>query len=176
MPAGALTVLFILLVSIPDRRVQPDMKAEKFALSKLDLPGFALFAPFAIMILLALEYGGNQFAWNSSVVIGLLVGGSVTLVVFIAWEARVGERAMIPLPVLRIRQVWTACLTSFFLFSTMLGAGYFLPIYFQSVKGDSPVRSGVSMLPSIVTQLFSGVVTGFGSKSSSVHLKICQAE
>lgn len=180
LPVGAVTIATILLVAIPDRRKQPDMKAEKFALSKLDLPGFALFAPFAIMVLLALEYGGNQYAWNSATVIGLFVGGFVLLIIFVLWEIREGNQAMIPMPVLRKRQIWSSCVASFFLFGSMLGAGYFLPVYFQSVKGMTPVGSGVAMLPAIVSQLAAGVVAGFLSKYShsieeqhAVGTKLC---
>ena len=54
--------------------------------TKLDLIGFAIFAPAAIQLLLAVEYGGDQFAWNSSTVIGLFCGAGATFIVFLAWD------------------------------------------------------------------------------------------
>jgi hypothetical protein len=37
---------------------------------------------------------------------------------------------------------------------------YYMPIYFQGVKGISPFMSGVYLLPSIVPQLLMAVITG----------------
>jgi MFS family permease len=39
-------------------------------------------------------------------------------------------------------------------------ANYYLPIYFQAVKGATPTMSGVYMLPSILAQLFTAVLAG----------------
>lgn len=49
----------------------------------LDLVGFALFAPAVIQLLLAMQYGGNDFAWGSSQVIGLCCGAGVTCIVWL---------------------------------------------------------------------------------------------
>jgi hypothetical protein len=37
---------------------------------------------------------------------------------------------------------------------------YYIPLYLQSVKGASAMRSGVMVLPLVVTEAFSGIVTG----------------
>lgn len=122
-------------------------------LRKLDVLGFVLFAGFAIMVELALEWGGSDYAWNSAVIIGLFCGGVVSLAVFISWELHVGDRAMIPPAVMRKRQVWTASLF-FGLFSgAMLVFSYYMPIYFQAVKGVSALLSGVYVLAGIGPQI-----------------------
>lgn len=71
----------------------------------LDLVGFVLFAGFAIMVKLALKWGGSDYAWNSATVIGLFCGKVVAFAVFIYWELRVSDSAMIPPAVMRKRQV-----------------------------------------------------------------------
>jgi hypothetical protein len=48
-----------------------------------------------IQYILALQYGGQIHPWNSSIVIGLLVGFVATLAAFIAWEIYQKERAML---------------------------------------------------------------------------------
>ena len=164
LPIGGLAALVIILVNIPDRRFhKPSDLTWSTVASKFDFIGFLLFAPWAIMIMLALEWGGNKYAWNSAKIIGLLCGGGVLFIVFVIWEMRVGEGAMIPLPILRKRQILAACLTSVFFFMTVFGASYYLPIYFQSVKGASPFMSGVYVLPSILPQLVTAVIGGFTS-------------
>lgn len=164
LPIGAVTAIIMLIVSIPDYRAQQRVHPGPLTLKKLDLPGFFIFAPFAIMFLLALEFGGNKYPWNSATVIGLFCGGGVAVILFILWEKRVGEGAMIPLSILTKRQVWASCLSGICLFSSILGISYYLSIYFQSVKSMTPFKAGVSMLPGIVSQLVFAVAGGGLSK------------
>ncbi|OAQ99098.1 hypothetical protein LLEC1_02361 [Akanthomyces lecanii] len=159
LPVGAITIVAFLITNIPDKRKYVQSPG-KLTLKKMDMLGFVLFAPAAVMILLALEFGGNRYAWSSPTIIGLFAGGAVEVVLFLLWERRAGMTAMIPLPIIGKREVWTACVASMFMFSTMLGAGYYLPVYFQTVRGMSPLHSGISMLPAIVTQLVVTVVCG----------------
>jgi hypothetical protein len=63
--------------------------------------GFALFAPAAIQFLLALEWGGTRYPWASAIVISLFCGAAGTFAIFIYWEHRKGETAMIPLSMVR---------------------------------------------------------------------------
>lgn len=116
------------------------------------------------MFLLALQWGGVEYPWKSATIIGLFCGGGALLLVFIYWEHRVGVGAMIPLPIVRQREIWTACLTMLFLFTTVFIAAFYLPIYFQSIKEASPFTSGVDMLPGILAQLVIGVSGGFLGK------------
>lgn len=164
-PIGGLAAIVILLVHIPDRRVHCDGSAFQIFKSRFDLVGFALFAPWSIMLLLALEYGGSKYPWSSPNVIGLFVGGFLAFVVFFFWERRQGEGAMTPFPIIRKREIWTSCLSMMFLFTTIFAASYYLPMYFQAVMGASPLTSGVYMLPSILSQLIFAVVSGLLSKS-----------
>ncbi|KAJ6144420.1 hypothetical protein N7470_008315 [Penicillium chermesinum] len=129
-------------------------------LHKLDLIGFALFAPAAIQLLLALEYGQSSYPWGSATVIGLFCGAAGTFGVFLLWEWRQGDLAMIPLRMVAKRTVWSSCLVMMCLFAVMLGSSYYLPVYFQAVKNDSPLISGVSLLPSILSQLSLAVISG----------------
>lgn len=132
----------------------------KSVLSKLDLVGFSLFAPFTVMILMALQWGGQKYAWSSAMIIGLLCGGVSTLLAFLAWEWYIGDKAMIPFSMIRKRVVWCSCLVCGFFFGSLLMFSYYLPIYFQTIKGASPTMSGVYMLPSILTQMIAAVVSG----------------
>lgn len=130
---------------------------------KFDLTGFALFTPASIMLLLALQFGSGEYGWNSPTVIGLFCGAGAVALLFIAWEWRVGDEAMIPLKLVSQTVVWTSSLNFAFLMSVTVGASNFLPIYFQSVKGLSPTMSAVYMLAGIISQLilllFSGALS-----------------
>jgi hypothetical protein len=112
------------------------------------------------MILLALEYGGNDYPWSDSRVIGLFVGGGATAIVFLAWEYRTGKDAMIPFHLITQRVAYFSYLNMCVLFGLTMVIAYYIPIYFQAVKGDSALTSGVNMLPNILAQLVTAVASG----------------
>jgi hypothetical protein len=126
----------------------------------LDLPEFALICPAAIMFFLGLQFGGNQYPWNSSVVIGLLVGAAATFAVFLVWEYHQGDGAMVPFAMLKNRVISSAALTLFFSLSSILMADYYLAVYFQAVLDDSPLMSGVHMLPTTLGLVAFTMVSG----------------
>ncbi|KAK3379645.1 major facilitator superfamily domain-containing protein [Lasiosphaeria ovina] len=163
LPVGAPVAVLLFFFRVPEQTPKQPVRAVLgTAIKALDLVGFALVSPAAIMFLLALMYGGNQHAWDSSVVIGLLVGAATTLAVFLAWEHRRGDDAMVPFAMLRHRVIWSAAGNLFFVLASMLVADFYLAIFFQAVNGDSPVMSGVHLLPTtlgmVVFTMTSGVL------------------
>ncbi|KAJ5219112.1 uncharacterized protein N7498_001211 [Penicillium cinerascens] len=161
LPIGALVAVLLIFVEIPDQGKKPSIKsAMDTILHKLDLVGFVLFAPAAIQLLLALEYGGSKHPWGSATVIGLFCGAAGTFALFLYWEYRHGDRAMIPLSMVAKRTVWSSCLVMVSLFAMVLSAAYYLPVYFQAIKNETPLMSGVYMLPSILSQLAFAVISG----------------
>jgi hypothetical protein len=112
------------------------------------------------MFILALEWGGTTYKWSSGIVIGLFCGSAGMLVVFLAWEYKRGDTAMIPLSILKMRIVWCSCLTTFFNAGNMLITSYYMAIYFQAVRGVLPMLSGVYLLPAILSQMFLAVTSG----------------
>jgi len=131
----------------------------------LDLLGFALFAPAVIQLLLALQFGGNKFAWDSSRVIGLFCGSGVTCVVWLAWNYYKGDAALLPAAMVRRRTVWSATMFNAFQMVGIYGLFYYLPIYFQSVYNASAILSGVYIIPMIIPQLLAAGLTGGICKS-----------
>lgn len=71
----------------------------------MDPVGTVLFLGLVCCLLLALTWGGQQYAWDSSQVIGLCVGFGVLLLCFCTWDWKQGDMALIPLRVLRKRSV-----------------------------------------------------------------------
>jgi hypothetical protein len=174
LPIGAVSSILLLVIKIPERNEKTRNKEATIlsTLSKLDLVGFCLFAPFSVQFLLALEWGGTKYLWKSATIIGLFCGAGVTFLVFAAWEYHHGDEAMIPYSMLRKRVVWCSCLVIGFFFGGLLIHSYYLPIYFQAVKGVSPALSGVYVLPAILSQMMMAVISGVLGEFSSLRLKI----
>ena len=155
----------LVFAHIPEVRLKQPVRAVLGDFLHLfDVFGFMLIAPSTIMLLLALQYGGNAHAWNSSVIIGLFVGSGATCIAFLSWEYRRVEDAMVPFSMLRKRIVWCASFTMFFIAGVLYSGNYFLPIYFQAVKNDSALMSGVHTLPTAVGQAVFAMLAGTLSK------------
>jgi MFS family permease len=176
LPIGGVSAALLFAIKIPETlvKVSGGNLTAKSVLSQLDLLGFSLFAPFSIMILMALQWGGQEYPWSSPTIIGLLCGGVGAFIVFLFWEWYIGEKAMIPFSILRKRVVWSSCLVIALFFGSLLIFSYYLPIYFQTVKGASPTMSGVYMLPSVLSQMAMSVISGvLGMYESLLLNKIC---
>jgi hypothetical protein len=118
-----------------------------------------------VMFLLALEWGGTTYPWNSAKIIGLFCGAAGNFLIFLAWEYRKGDEAMIPFSMISQPIIYSSCLTIFFFAGSMMIISYYLAIYFQAVRGVSPTLSGVYALPIILPNMlfavFSGVISKF---------------
>jgi cyanate permease len=119
------------------------------------------------MFFMALEWGGTQYPWDSATIVSLFFWAGFALVLFAAWEYRVGGEAMVPYSMLRKRVVWSSCLTNGFISGSMFTYTYYLPIYFQAVKGVSPALSGVYFLPGLLSQMMTAVISGVLGEFSS---------
>lgn len=158
---GALVGALLLSLCIPEHETKPPIgEVLRTAVSSMDLFGLVLLWPAAIMFFLALQWGGVQYEWTSATVIGLFVGAAVTFLLFLWWEHHYGDNALLPFAMLRTRVIYSASATMFFFMGAMLTAYYYLPIYFQAVKGDAPLMSGVHILPSVVSQVLVTMSTG----------------
>ncbi|OAQ87758.1 MFS transporter [Purpureocillium lilacinum] len=161
LPLGVVVGGFLLFNTIPEPKPKrPALQVLGTAVKSLDLPGFFLICPSAVMFLLGLQYGGNNYPWDSSVVIGLLAGAAVTFCLFIAWERRQGDEAMVPFTMLKHRVIWSAAMTMFFSLSSTLVADFYIAIYFQAILNDSPLMSGVHMLPVTLGMVLFTMISG----------------
>jgi len=157
----------LILLRIPDQLPKERAISVLPKLHKhLDLIGFTLLAPAIIQLLLALQYGGSQFAWNSSQVIGLFCGAGATFIFWMFWNYHKGDDALLPFSTIRRRPVWTSGANYVFMMATVFGSTYFLPLYFQGVKGVNAIMSGVYLLAIVLPQLASAVTGGWLGKDS----------
>jgi hypothetical protein len=168
LPIGGAAAALITLVRIPERILKPRLTVSVFreVVSDLDLFGFVLFVPPSVMLLLALQLGSSGAqAWDSSVVIGLFCGAGICAILFILWEKRAEDQAMLPGKLLGKRVVWTSCVHASCIITCMMTASIWMPTYFQAVKNNGPTDSGVHVLPSILSQLLAVIATGAAGMS-----------
>lgn len=112
----------------------------------IDFLGAALLVTGVSSLLLALVWGGNEYAWTSGIIVGLLAVSAALLVAFVVWEHRTTE-AILPMRLFGDRVFTVAVTMSFAVGAAMFGAIVFLPLFLQAVTGASATNSGLLLLP-----------------------------
>ncbi|KAK7217041.1 hypothetical protein V2G26_005044 [Clonostachys chloroleuca] len=160
LPIGGLAGAIILFFLKPPASAPPVQASLKEKFLQMDLLGAAMMMGLIISYILALQYGGQTHAWNSSLVIGLLVGFVAILLAFIGWELYQKDYGMIVPRLFAKRYVWTGSAFMFFFGGAYFTLLYYLPIYFQSVYNNSAIGSGVKMLAMILPLTFGAIIQG----------------
>jgi EmrB/QacA subfamily drug resistance transporter len=114
--------------------------------AKIDYLGALLLTVGIVALTLVASWGGTEYPWASTQIIGLAVLSIVTLIGFVYVEGRVPE-PILPLRLFRNRNFTLAQILSFLVGAAMFGAVNFLPQYMQDVRGASATASGLLLLP-----------------------------
>ncbi|KAI3316472.1 major facilitator superfamily domain-containing protein [Xylariaceae sp. AK1471] len=160
LPIGGLSFFIILLLFQAPASAKPKTAPLIEKLLQLDLGGTSILLGSLISFLLALQYGGQLYPWTSARVIGLLAGSAALLVIFGLWEYWQDERAMMPPRLMRMRTMFVTGMVNLFLAGSYLVVVYFLPVYFQSIQGTSPIESSVRNLPLILSVIIGTISAG----------------
>jgi MFS family permease len=142
LPTGAITVAIILLYL----RIPTPVGNVLSKLKRVDYVGCVLIVAALTCLMLAFTWAGGTYAWGSGVVVGLLVTGVVLSVGFVVYESKV-EDAIVPPRLFRIRNVALCFSISVLINMTYVSSLYYIPLYYQVIRGDSAIVSGMKLLP-----------------------------
>jgi EmrB/QacA subfamily drug resistance transporter len=126
---------------------------------KIDFLGAGLLTGAVGCLILLTTWGGNQYAWGSSTIIGLAIAGIVLLATFI-WQERRAEEPIVPLSLFRSRIFVVSNAMGFTIGMAMFGSIIFIPLFLQLVYGASPTSSGLRMLPLMAGLLAASITSG----------------
>jgi EmrB/QacA subfamily drug resistance transporter len=126
--------------------------------TRIDLTGLALVTGGAVGLVWALVRSGAA-GWGSVEVLGTLVAGTLLLAAFIAWERRAPE-PMLPPRLFTSRTFAAANATGFLMVAAITGAAFLVAQFFQLSLGDSPLTTGLRMLPWTATPVFVAPLAG----------------
>ncbi|EFW21631.1 conserved hypothetical protein [Coccidioides posadasii str. Silveira] len=134
-------------------------------LVELDLLGAVLLLGGITSFVLAREWAGNVYPWSDARVWGCIVAASLVLAIFCVLQWHLGDKATLPPRLLfKQRTIFSASLFSCFLAMGFYIHVFYLPSYFQAVKGSSPEKSGLDGVPyqasNTATSLIVGLLVG----------------
>jgi EmrB/QacA subfamily drug resistance transporter len=113
---------------------------------RLDLVGLGLLAAGMPLITYGLAEVGSTGGFSSAKVIGPIVGGIGLVVWFVLHALRV-ERPLLDVRLYARRTFASASITTFCLAAALFGAMILMPLYYQQVRGESVLRTGLLVGP-----------------------------
>ncbi|RDW56718.1 putative HC-toxin efflux carrier TOXA [Coleophoma cylindrospora] len=161
VPIGGISLVGLLIflpASTPPEEIKGSVQKN---LWKFDPVGNIVLAPGLICLLLALQWGGTKYPWSDARSIALLVVGSVLLLAFVGIQW-VQENGTIPFRIIRQRSIAAGVFVSLGLGAALIIPSFYLPIWFQAIKGTTAINAGIRILPlllgTVVSVIGSGIV------------------
>ncbi|KAK1821100.1 hypothetical protein LTR12_004492 [Friedmanniomyces endolithicus] len=129
-------------------------------LRRIDWIGGILFTGSTTGFLIPLTWGGTMYPWTSWRTLVPLLVSAAGLVAFVVWEERYAREPLIRTSVTKNRTVAVTYLGDFLQGLLLWCNLYFMPLYFQAVMGDTPIKSAIDLFPSTFTVAPAAIVTG----------------
>ena len=127
---------------------------------QLDPLGFILVAPSIICLVFALQWGGTKYAWSDGRIIVLFVIFAVLAIAFIASQIWRKDEATIPPKILMQRSILWGSVAQLGIGSLLVLYAFYLPIWFQVIKGKSPQGSGLCLVALLLSNVLAVIVGG----------------
>ena len=137
----------------------------------VDYPGVVLLILGVVPLMLALSWGGVEYAWGSVQIIGMFVFSAVALALLIWVESR-SKEPIIPLSIFKERIVSISSVLIFLTSGGMFGSIIFIPLFFQGVLGASATSSGSFITPMMLGVVFGSAVSGQVLSRAGGHYRI----
>jgi EmrB/QacA subfamily drug resistance transporter len=151
LPLGVIALILIALFYHPVLPKNPNQK--------IDWLGTLVFAASILCFMFALEMGGKDYAWSSSLIIGLFAAAVVLLGLFLLVE-RKASSPVVPLALFR-NQLFTSSMgICFFYGALMLSAATYIPLFIQGVFQGSATSAGMVLTPMMLGVVASSMIGG----------------
>ncbi|KAI0688463.1 major facilitator superfamily domain-containing protein [Cytidiella melzeri] len=156
LPLAGSAIAIVLLV-LPLKPVHGNFRTK---LLIVDYLGCLLTLGGCALLILPLIWGGVTFPWNSAIVLAPLCSGFVVFVMFCLWEWKGAKLPIVPMYIFKHVTVGGVYITMFINGIIFFSSLFYLPQFFQVGLGYSPIRSGVFLLPVLVSQTLASFIAG----------------
>ncbi|UQZ48959.1 multidrug efflux MFS transporter MdtP [Bacillus sp. PK3-037] len=150
LPVGIIAVIFIA------RGLQGRQQTGPI---NFDIAGIFTMIVGVVSLLLALSFGGKDYAWGSWQILGLFALALIGIVSFIIVESKAKE-PILPMYLFKNRTFTFLNLIGFFMSIGMFGAITFVPFFMQGIVGVSASESGTIMTPMMISMIITSIIGG----------------
>jgi MFS family permease len=133
--------------------------------STFDVVGAVISIAAFTVLIVAINFGGALYAWNSGVIIALFVVGGLLWIGF-AFQQSLGiftspENRMFPVHLLKMKDPILLFIIGCCVGTISYVSVYYIPLYFQFTRGDSAIQAAVRLLPFIFMLIVFMLGSGF---------------
>ncbi|THH27805.1 hypothetical protein EUX98_g6383 [Antrodiella citrinella] len=153
----SVTAMVVVVLVLPLKSVQGNFRGK---LLVVDYLGVLLTLAGCTLVLLPLIWGGVTFPWSSPVVLAPLCSGAVVVGLFCCWEWKGARLPIVPMYIFKQVTVTGVYITMFINGVIFYSSLFYIPQFFQVALAYSPIRSGIFLLPVLVTQTLASFIAG----------------
>ncbi|WP_274364546.1 MDR family MFS transporter [Paenibacillus thermotolerans] len=163
VPFGVLSILMVWIY------LKENIEKKK---RSIDYGGAVTFAVGMTALLYALLTGGNEYAWDSAVIVGLLIVALAFLAAFVLIQLRHPE-PMVPLKLFKNRDLTVSNAASFTTSGILIGLNAYLPMWIQGVLLLGASYSGLALTPMSLGWPIAAMLSGrwmirFGTRTTAL--------
>ena len=114
---------------------------------RLDWLGLALLSPSLALLIFGLAKSGEHSGFGHADVIGPVVAGALGLIAFVRHALRDPDTALVDLRLFRNRTFSASMTTLFLMVVSVFGGMLLVPLYFQAVRGEDALSTGLLLAP-----------------------------
>jgi EmrB/QacA subfamily drug resistance transporter len=170
LPVGVLALVLAVRL-LPPSPPQP--------VQRLDVRGLALLPPGLALSVYGLAQVGTHGTITGARTLVPLLAGIVLLALFVPHALRLRHDALLDLTLLQSRGFAAACATTLLLGIALFGALILLPLYYQLVRGESALATGLLLMPqglgAALAMPVAGWLTDRSGARAVIPLGICVA-
>ncbi|KAJ3119443.1 hypothetical protein HK100_000316 [Physocladia obscura] len=157
LPFGVFTIgVVVLFLRLPNNNKESLLES----LKRIDWTGTLLLIAAVICLLIPIQGGGSQYAWNSPTVIALFVVGFLLVFAFIYVEGWVAKNPVLPFKLFKNRQTVFSFVTIFWLGCGFLVIVFYSPLWFQIVLGSTATQAGIKTIPNVMGLVVLAISSG----------------
>ena len=132
---------------------------------KIDFVG-AILLTYGIGALTFFLVKGNDYGWDSFLIISLIISSVLSIIIFIIYERRISN-PMMEFNLLKKRSFTTSILLISIVFFGFMPSSYLMNFYMENTLGYSVIKSGLIIGVISLTSFFLAPIFGFISKKTS---------
>jgi EmrB/QacA subfamily drug resistance transporter len=152
LPVGAVALIILFLYF-------PHVRPVRHEKTKIDYLGSITLIAWVVPILLALSWGGRDYAWRSTMILSLAGIGLAVFAAFLMVELRASE-PVLPVRLFRNPIVSNALVVAALISAGLFGATLFIPLFVQTVIGRTATQSGTILTPMTLAVVATALISG----------------
>lgn len=139
LPIGGVALaIMAYFMRVKNTEQRPSLRQQMIQLDPL---GTLVFLPGVVCFLIALQWGGVQYAWSNGRIIALFVVAGVLILTFIGLQIWGQENATVPPRIIKQRSVAAGAVFSTCVGGVLVTLLYWIAIWFQALQPSAPAPS-----------------------------------